>query len=639
MNKKARKSSWLQSIVSFIAIIVPVIILSGCGGSNNGSSSSNGSSLSGAGSVSGTLTDSNGSPIAGATVVAGSDSPTALTGPDGQFTLSNVPAGSVTLNAIMPGFETNTFAVDVSNNAATTVSAPIELPDLDDVDDAPRITDVVLTVNGSTVAVAATINPGSDGDAVTDARAELVGYGTGSRMTANGSTYSATITLPATFVGPSALVEVFAIDAKRRVGADAATAAVPGASGSGGFGASTFTGSWAGGAEFHRAAFGDADRVGDRRMANVSLSISGSAVSGSYADITLEKYIPAASWGVTTTSFTGALTLIDANLGIYEMTSTFNPTPTRTVDLTVIGKLDSATGPANFVGYMEAVITDTSPQNVTTVVRGRVHLLSNLTWSAADLDGDWVWSEFTKRCQSCSANFTYRPPFQYNSSFTSSGGTISSGMDTLGNTLSTSTAFTVDPNLGIFTGALTSADNSTITVSGLIGPKKKHVFGLFNVALSGQTAYGPLWGNSIASPPHFATSDFGQKEFDGSSGTAIWRGFYYVSAGPDPAGTTCFISLRTKPDGSVVGGKIKSLPLMACPSVSFSSGSLAFANTTDGGIDGSAVGGAAAFTLAPSASRNASMGVEKARLVGDFSLNVTGGTDTGFFFLQRTFIE
>jgi hypothetical protein len=334
--------------------------------------------------------------------------------------------------------------------------------------------------------------------------------------------------------------------------------------------------------------------------------------------------------------------LIDASLGIYEMTSMFSPTVTRTVNLTLIGKLDSATSPSDFVGFFEAAITDTSLPGVTTVVLGRVHLVNGLTWSTTDLDGDWVWSEFIKRCPTCASNFTYQRPFQYNSSFTLSAGTISgsSGQDTIGNTLSTSTLFSVtDPSLGIFSGTFASTDGSTVTITGLIGPKKKHVFGLFNTALSGKTAYGPLWGNLIATPPHFATTDFGQKEFDGSTGIAIWRGFYYVTGGPDPAGTICYLSLWTKPDGGVVGGIITSLPLMSCPSVTFASGSLGFVSATDGQINGSATAGATTFTLAPSSSRNASMGVEKARLVGDFSVNVTGGSDTGFFFLHRTFIE
>lgn len=316
------------------------------------------------------------------------------------------------------------------------------------------------------------------------------------------------------------------------------------------------------------------------------------------------------------------------------------------MDLTVFGKLDSATSPSNFIGFFEAAITDTSLTGVTTFELGRIHLVNGLTWSTSDLEGDWVWSEFIKRCPTCAANFTYKPPFQYNSSFTvaTATGTISGGQDTIGNTLTTATAFSVtDQSLGIFSGTLSSTDGSTVAMTGLIGPKKKHVFGLFNTALSGKTAYGPLWGNLIATPPHFATTDFGQKEFDGSTGIAIWRGFYYVKGGPDqgagPLPTICYLSLWTKPDGSVVGGIIKPLVSGPCPPVAFASGNLAFTNTTDGQINGSATGGATTFILAPSSSRNASMGVEKARLVGDFSVNVTGGSDTGFFFLHRTFIE
>jgi len=630
MVRETRKSTRLTWTGIIIAIIAPAILW-GCGSSSNGSGST------GAGSISGTVTDSSGAPIAGAMVVAGGSSPTALTDQDGNFSLSNVPSGRVTVNTVTPDYETNKFTVDVTDHNTTTVPAPIELPDLDDIDNAPQITNVSVNATSTTLTISATITTGADLDPIVDARAELVGYGVGSVLMKNGSTYSADVTIPGTFIGPSALIEIFAIDAKRRVGTNGAVALVPGASGTGSFSGSTLDGTaWGGSAEFHRAAFGNPDRDGDRRRTNVSLNFN-NPYSGSYADMTMESYISPSSWGITTTSFTPTLTLIDANLGIYEITSSFNPTgmPARTVDLTIIGKLDSATSPTHIVGFFKAKISDTSPSNVTTVIVGRIHLINGLTWSTSDLDGDWVWSEFIKLCPTCAANYTYANPFQYNSSFTSSSGTISNGQDTLGNTLTTSTAFSVtDTSLGIFSGVLTSSDGSTVTITGLIGPKKKHVFGLFNTALSGKNAYGPFWGNSIATPPHFAMSDFGQKKFNGSTGTAIWRGFYYVTGGPDQ-GNACYFSLRTKPDGSVVGGKITSLPFMTCPSVTFTSGNLAFEDTSDGQIDGNATDGTTTFTLAPNASRNASMGVEKQRLVGDFSV----GTDTGFFFVHRVFLE
>ncbi|HET6369797.1 MAG TPA: carboxypeptidase regulatory-like domain-containing protein [Nitrospiria bacterium] len=596
----------------------------------------------GTGTISGTVTDTSGAPLAGAMVVAGDNSPTAITDMDGKFTLSDVPAGKVTVNTVTPGYQTNDFSVNVIDRKTTTLPAPIELADEDDIDDAPQITNVNVSATGTTISVTATIQPGASDEAISDARAELVGYGTGSKMTANGSTYSASIEVPGDFVGPIALVDVFAVDAKGRVGVSAASISIPGASGSGGFTETTFDGSWAGNAVYHRAPFGDRDRIGDKRVANVGLSNSGASVSGSYADLMIEKFLPASSWAVTTTSFTGNLTLIDARLGIYVITSTFNPTGTRTVSLTLIGKLDSADAPSNFFGYFKAVITDTSPQNVTTVF-GRVHLVKDLTWSTSDLDGNWVWSEFVKDCQTiCGTTFTYMNPFQYNSAFISASGTISNGVDTMGHTLTTATALSViDSSLGTFTGTFTGSDGSTVTFSGLIGPKKKHVIGLFNVAASGKTAYGSFWGNSIAAPPHFDTADFGRKRFDASIGTAIWRGYYYVTGtgGPDPAGTICYLSLWTKSDGSVVGGVIKPILLSSCPLTTFSSGSLSFVDATDGQISGSAAGGGTTFTLGPASSRNASMGVEKARLVGDISASVPGGTDTGFFFLQRTLIE
>jgi hypothetical protein len=119
---------------------------------------------------------------------------------------------------------------------------------------------------------------------------------------------------------------------------------------------------------------------------------------------------------------------------------------------------------------------------------------------------------------------------------------------------------------------------------------------------------------------------------------SIWRGFYYVT-GVNHTHALCYLSLRIDSSGTVVGGKISSLSLGSCPSVTqFTGGSLTFADTTDGRVSGTANDNITTFTIAPSSSRNASMGVYKERLVGDFSVN-NGGTDTGFFFLQRVLIE
>jgi len=618
--------------VGLLMVTIVLVVSAGCGLNKNSSTST--------GTVSGSVTDSSGAPIEGATVVAGYSSPSALTDSGGNFVISDVPSGLQTVTALSPGYQANTFIVHVGDKGVTALASQIALPDEDNIEEAPQISNVNLQANGSIISVTASVQPGVSGNSMTDVRAELAGYGTGSRMVSHGLIYSAMIFIPGNFTGPSAMVHIFAIDAKGRVCIIAVTVAVPGAPGTGSFSESSLTGDWAGSAVYPRAPFGDKDRVGDKRVANVALSVSGSTVTGSYADIIMEKFIPSSAWAVTKTSFSGDAALIDSNLGIYKITSTFNPTGTRTVDLTILGKLNSAVSPTHFVGFFEATITDTAPQNVTTVVFGRIHLVQGLTWSDADLDGSWVWSEFIKDCQtSCAPGFTYLNPFQYNSAFDVATGTISNGQDSLGNTLATDTTLSVtDSSVGIFSGSFTAGDGSTVSVSGLIGPRKKHVIGLFNVSQSTQTAYGSFWGNKITNPPHFAVKDFGRKKPDAVIDLAIWRGFYYVNGGPDP-GAICYLSLWTHADGSVIGGGIRPILGSSCPSVNFNTGSLSFTDTTVGQITGEASRGGTTFTIAPPSFRNASMGVEKARLVGDFSLTVAGGDDTGFFFLQRVFFE
>jgi|SRR5579863_630058 len=614
----------------FIGAVLP---LAGCGGSSSTSSGTV------AATVSGVVTDSSGNPVSGATVVAGSSSPTGLTDQNGAYSVSGINENPVIIHTITPGYASTSFSIGVSSHATTAVTSSVELPDVDDVANEPFITNVSLQPTATSVAVTATVTPGGSQDGLTDVRAELVGYGVGSVMTpGSGGSYSATISLPTTFVGPSALVEVFAIDAKGRVGVNTATAAVPNASGTGNFTATTFTGNWAGGSEYHRASFGSGgDRMSDRRRANASLTISNGNVSGTVADIQIEKpaVIAPANWAVVEHAFTGTVSLIDASLGYYEITGSV-PLNTATLNFTLIGKLDSATAPTNFVGFYQGTLTLPTTPATTVTIFGRTHLINGLTWSLSDLDGAWVWSQFIRNSAITSPT-TYDAPFQFNSSFQSASGVISSFADTFGTGMSSSTTFSIDA-LGKFTGQITTSDGAVFSVSGLIGPEKARVDGLFSVLLSGKSAYGGLWGNKIATPPHFATADFGQKKFDGTTAVALWRGFYVASAGPD-SGALCYLSLWTTSAGSVVGGKVNSLGLGTCPSVTFSSGSVAFSNTTDGEFGGTATGGSTTVTLGPSGGRNASMGVEKARLVGDISVPVSGGTDTGFFFVQRTFIE
>lgn len=620
----------IMKVIAILTIISPFLALMGCGDSTTG----------GTGAITGIVTDSSGNGIGGATVVAGTSSPTAITDKDGNFTLSGVPSGAVSVNVITPGYNTNNFSVNVAKDITTTIPAAIHLPDIDDMGNAPVISgaSAPISISNTAFTVTATITP-TTGLSIADARAELVGYGTGTVLT-NGSPYSGTISLPGNFVGPSAVIKIFAIDNKGRVGVKVLVVVVPGASGTGSFNAAALNGIWGGTAEYHHPAFGNDDLLGDKRFSNMSFTItSPSSVTAKAANINIEPYMPLSAWGVTTSASTTALTtLIDATLGIYEVTSTFQPSSSRTVTLNMLGKLDSATLPSSFVGYFEATIVDTASPSGTTILLGHFSLKNNLTWTYTDLDGNWVWSEFIK---TSAISTTYLAPFQYTSSFTGTSGTFA-GKDTLGYLLSNKTNFTmIDPSVGLFGGTVQSNDaaSSTVTFVGLLGPYKRHMTGLVTISSGGNNAYGPFWGGKVVAPPPYATADFAQKWFDGSTVNGIWRGFYFVTGAHD-IGSLCYLSLRADASGNIVGGRIQPI-VGSCPTVTgFTVGSLGFADTTDGRISlSSATDGTTTFTLATGSSRNASMGVYKERLVGDFSVNANGGTDTGFFFLERVLIE
>lgn len=634
--------SWTKWIAIFL-IMTPLLALAGCGKSDDGT-----------GSVSGVITDSSGAPIGGATVVAGTSSPTAITDKDGNFTLSGIPDGTTTINVISPGYNTNNVTVVVSENRTTTFAHPIQLPDVDDFGNAPVITNASASFSGGVFAVTATINPTNNcpinACIISDARAELVGYGVGTKLShgGSGSIYTGNITLPAGFSGPSALIKIFAIDNAGRVGASLVIVSVPGASGAGNFTSSTINGNWGGSAEYHREAFGGDDRMGDRRRANLSFTISsGTNFTGKSAIIDMERFFAGAQWGIVTSSFNGTSTLIDSNLGIYQLTSSYALSTNRTLDMTMTGKLDSATNPAYFVGYFQATITDATPHPVIHIF-GHFELDKGLNWGTSDLGGDWVWSSFIR---TSSFNLTYASPFQYNSAFALDGTSgditpVDSGNETLyatTYTLGTSTPVTVtDTSLGEFHGVMfSSTDGVNRSITGLLGPAKRHVLGFEVTSRANQTARGTFWGSKIATPPHYATSDFAEKRQDGVLIGSIWRGFYYVSgsATNNHIGAICYLSLRADSTGNIVGGKILPLLLGSCPTVThFTGGTLAFTDMTDGRISGTANDVATTFHIAPASPRNASMGVYKERLSGDFSVN-NGGTDTGFFFLQRALIE
>ena len=72
------------------------------------------------GSITGQVTDASNSPLSGATVAYSGGSTT--TDSTGHYTLSNVPAGSVTLTASLSGYQSATETVSVTANQATTAA-------------------------------------------------------------------------------------------------------------------------------------------------------------------------------------------------------------------------------------------------------------------------------------------------------------------------------------------------------------------------------------------------------------------------------------------------------------------------------------------------------------------------------------
>ncbi|HEY0699907.1 MAG TPA: PQQ-dependent sugar dehydrogenase [Micromonospora sp.] len=79
------------------------------------------------GTVSGTVTDAlSGTPVSGATVSLSPGGLTTSTGTDGGYTLTNVPAGSYTVNGTADGGRTGSAAVTVTGGAVSTVNLTLK---------------------------------------------------------------------------------------------------------------------------------------------------------------------------------------------------------------------------------------------------------------------------------------------------------------------------------------------------------------------------------------------------------------------------------------------------------------------------------------------------------------------------------
>jgi uncharacterized protein YfaP (DUF2135 family) len=100
--------------------------LASCGGGGGGGDGGGGGGTPAptTGTITGTVTNSsNGSAVSGVTVSAGSQ--TATTNASGNFTLTNVPAGSAVVNFTSNNFALQSRTVTVSAGASTTINVPV----------------------------------------------------------------------------------------------------------------------------------------------------------------------------------------------------------------------------------------------------------------------------------------------------------------------------------------------------------------------------------------------------------------------------------------------------------------------------------------------------------------------------------
>lgn len=584
------------------------------------------------GDVSGTITDSDGEPLEGATVVLGQDSPHAVTDHEGRFTITGVAIGSQPINVICGGFYTlNQNAINVLANA-TNGLGNIQVKEISDtLDNIPQISDVTAVISGTTITVSAVVTPGAEADAITDVRAELLHYNTGKAMTTAGNgLFSANVLIPGRAVGPRLTVLVFALDAQNRVAQEVVTIAYGLGSGTGGFSVDTIAGPWSGSVKFHRD---DIDvnngKKALREWTNAAVTISGTAVSGKYAEPRMHRLVLNLADPIETVNLdSGTITLVDADIGLYKIEMGFTGL-SRTAIVELMARCNSALTPTNLFGIMRMVEIDTgSTITITRHFAGRFHFKKGEAWALSDLTSSWVLSDFIGL--GLPVGTKYMPPFQYNEAFSiDSVGNVTTGSNTMGLSITSGSFAIDDASLGKFSGSVVTSDGVTTTFYGLVDLSKRHIKGVKKIAAGITNAYGHFWGPK-APTAHFNTADFASRRISGITINSIFKGHIRVTSGPH-IGFAYPVKLQIDASGNVVGGFVG----LFVPVV-FTSGSVSFVDTTTGQVSGSATGTGGTFTIAPTNTRNASMGVYKARLVGDFKLELTsGGTDTGFFFMHR----
>ncbi|MBI4713023.1 MAG: carboxypeptidase regulatory-like domain-containing protein [Planctomycetes bacterium] len=145
-----------------VAIMVIAILgYVGCGAEKVADSGS-----SAPGTVSGRMVDASGQPIEGALVVFGANSPHGITDQNGQFTVSDVPAGAQQITIVAGGFYTPKTDVYVEGGASNNLGDVQNKEVGEGLDNAPHINSPSATVSGTTISVGATITKGAGGDEV-----------------------------------------------------------------------------------------------------------------------------------------------------------------------------------------------------------------------------------------------------------------------------------------------------------------------------------------------------------------------------------------------------------------------------------------------------------------------------------------
>jgi hypothetical protein len=584
------------------------------------------------GTVTGYVVDADGQPLEGALVVMGENSPHTVTDPNGQFTISDVPGGMQKINVIAGGFYTlNNVTVSVLQTSATTNLGNVQVKEFSEtLDNIPDISNTTASILGNTISITATVIEGSAGDDITDVRAELLYYNTGSVMTAlGGNQYSATITIPSNAVGPYLSIIVFAVDEEYRVGSEIVTVSYSGGSGSGGFTLDTIAGQWSGSAKYHRDAL---DIYNYPRAllhrANATITVTDSSVVGKYAEPRTWLLLQGYSDPIETVSLdSGTVTLLDANLGIYNIILNYTGV-SWTGSVRLLARCDSATNPENLSGMLYTTEIDSTSTPITRFFTGRFHFKKGESWDFSDLTSEWTLSDFF--VLGTPFGTRYIPPFQYNEAFSIDvTGNVGSGSNTMGLDITGGNFVISDTSLGTFGGSIVTSDGITTSFYGLIDVSKQHVRGIKKITNGSSTVYGHFWGPKTPQPL-FNISDFASIKPNGTVVNSIFKGFVFVTAGPN-SDMIYPTTLRFDESGNIVGGFI--FPLI----VNITSGSVSFVSTTTGQFSGSATGLVGqTFTIAPSSSsRNASMGVYKIRIVGDFTLTTDAGTDSGYFFIHR----